>query len=145
MEIMINAELIKELRKQRSWSQDQLASIAGLSLRTVQRIEKDGICSLDSSQTIASAFELNAAALQIDMTKERGDRGVRKGRFWGMLGNTIGLVCAYSAITYSVIFENLRGMEAGVWYGSIGLLCGLTYLAIGLLSAYFQKNRIGYE
>ncbi|MDG1819694.1 MAG: helix-turn-helix transcriptional regulator [Porticoccaceae bacterium] len=145
MEIIINTALIRELRRQKSWSQEQLASIAGLSLRTVQRIEKEGICSLESSQAIASAFELDAASLQIDTVKELGDRGVRKGRFWGMLGSTAGAICAYSAITYSLISGNITSLQAGVSYGAIGLFCGLTYLAIAVLSDYFRKNRIGYE
>ena len=144
MEIIINAVLIRELRKQRAWSQDQLASIAGLSLRTVQRIEKEGVCSLESSQAIASAFELNAASLQIDTAKELGDRGVWISRLWGMLGNIAGLICAYSAITYSVISGNISSMQAGLWYGGIGLFCGLTCLAIAFLSDYFRKNQIGY-
>ena len=46
MDIMIESVLVKELRRQWSWSQDQLAIAAGLSLRTVQRKEKEGICSL---------------------------------------------------------------------------------------------------
>ncbi len=144
MDIMINSTLIRELRKQRSWSQDQLATVAGLSLRTVQRIEKDGACSLETSQALASVFELDVASLHIDTTSERGDRHVRRGRFWGMIGNTVGLICAYSAITYSVVTGSIKGLEAGLWYGSIGLFCGLTYLGINLLSEYFRKNRIGY-
>ena len=126
MEIIINTVLIRELRKQKSWSQEQLASIAGLSLRTIQRIEKKGVCSLESCQAIASAFELNAASLQIDTAKELGDRSVRKGRFWGMLGSTVGLICAYSAITYSVISGNISSLQAGLSFGGIGLFCGLT-------------------
>ena len=48
MEYMIDKDLIKKLRKERSWSQDQLASVSGLSLRTIQRIENEGACSLES-------------------------------------------------------------------------------------------------
>jgi len=31
--------VMKELRKDRNWSQEQLAELSGLSLRTIQRIE----------------------------------------------------------------------------------------------------------
>ncbi|PCI75301.1 MAG: transcriptional regulator [SAR86 cluster bacterium] len=144
MDIMINSVLIKELRRQRSWSQDQLAIAAGLSMRTVQRIEKEGTCSLESSQALAAVFELNVASLQIDTVKELGDISVRRGQKWGIFGNTVGLVCAYTGITYSVISGNLRGLEAGLWYGGIALFCGLTYVVITLLSEFFRKNRIGY-
>ena len=62
-----------------------------------------------------------------------------------MLGSTAGAICAYSAITYSLISGNITSLQAGVSYGAIGLFCGLTYLAIAVLSDYFRKNRIGYE
>ena len=52
--------LIKKQRNERTWSQDHLASVSGLSLRTIQRIEKGGKCSLDSKKALASVFEINA-------------------------------------------------------------------------------------
>jgi len=145
MEIMINSVLIRELRKKRSWSQDQLAIATGLSLRTIQRIENAGTSSLESSQALAAVFELDVASLHINTVKNLGDLNVRRGQKLGMLGNTIGLTSAYSAITYSVVYGDLGGLQAGLWYGGIGLFCGVTYLAISLLSDHFRKNRIGYE
>jgi hypothetical protein len=58
----------------------------------------------------------------------------------GCFRKTLGLC----AITYSVFLGNLRGLEAGLWYGCIALFCGLTYVAIPVLSEFFRKNRIGY-
>jgi len=34
---------IRELRKQKYWSQDQLAQMSGLSVRTIQRIEREAV------------------------------------------------------------------------------------------------------
>ena len=50
----------------------------------------------------------------------------------------------FCAITYSVFLGNLRGLEAGLWYGCIALFCSLTYVDIPVLSEFFRKNRIGY-
>lgn len=144
MDIMINSVLVKELRRQRSWSQDQLAITSGLSLRTVQRIEKEGTCSLESSQALAAVLELNVASLQIDTVKELGDLSVRRGPRWGFFGNSVGFFCAYIGISYSVFSGSLGGIEAGLWYGSIALFCGLTYVAISLLSEFYRKNSIAY-
>ena len=99
MDIMIESVLVKELRRQWSWSQDQLAIAAGLSLRTVQRIEKEGICLLESSQALAVVFELKVASLQIDTVKELGDLGVRRGQRWGVFGKLWAF--AQSPIPYS--------------------------------------------
>jgi transcriptional regulator with XRE-family HTH domain len=52
------------LRKQRSWSQDELATAAGLNLRTVQRIETQGTASLQSLKAIASALQTNLLDLK---------------------------------------------------------------------------------
>jgi transcriptional regulator with XRE-family HTH domain len=52
----VNTAMVLELRKQRSWSQDELATAAGLNLRTIQRIENEGTASLQSLKAIASVF-----------------------------------------------------------------------------------------
>ncbi len=60
----INAAIVSELRKQHSWSQDELATAAGLNLRTVQRIESDGTASLQSVKAIASALDTQLEKLE---------------------------------------------------------------------------------
>ena len=53
---MISSEQVKFMRLQHGWSQQHLASITDISVRTIQRIEKDGDCSLESKMALASAF-----------------------------------------------------------------------------------------
>lgn len=53
----VNTAQVSALRKRRSWSQDELATAAGLSLRTVQRIESEGTASLQSMKALAAALE----------------------------------------------------------------------------------------
>jgi transcriptional regulator with XRE-family HTH domain len=60
----INRNLILALRKQRSWSQDELAVAAGLNLRTVQRIERSGSASLQSRKALAAAFSIDVNELE---------------------------------------------------------------------------------
>ena len=62
-EMRINAELAIELRNARAWSQEELAIAAGLNLRTVQRIESEGVASLQSKKALASAFNLETGDL----------------------------------------------------------------------------------
>lgn len=52
----INAALVKQLRSEKFWSQDELATVSGLNLRTVQRIENEATASLQSKKALASAF-----------------------------------------------------------------------------------------
>ncbi|WP_444916134.1 helix-turn-helix transcriptional regulator [Microbulbifer sp. TRSA007] len=58
MEVKVNSKKIIKLRTTRAWSQQQLADVASLSLRTIQRIEKSGNASQDSIKAISSAFSL---------------------------------------------------------------------------------------
>lgn len=62
--MQLNALFIRELRTERGWTQQQLADICDLSLRTIQRVELHGIASLETSKALASAFEMERALLQ---------------------------------------------------------------------------------
>jgi transcriptional regulator with XRE-family HTH domain len=57
------AEKIKEMRKERAWSQSQLSLISSLSLRTIQRVESEGKASFETLLAIASAFEIDVKEL----------------------------------------------------------------------------------
>lgn len=66
----VNASQVIHLRKQRSWSQDELATAAGLNLRTVQRIENEGTAALESAKAIASALEVDIDDLRSHPEKQ---------------------------------------------------------------------------
>ena len=51
--------LIQKLRLQRGWSQEQLAELSGLSVRTIQRLERGQTPSVESLKAIASVFEID--------------------------------------------------------------------------------------
>ena len=57
----INLRDIKKLRLERHWSQDQLAEMSGLSIRTIQRIENGENAGLESLKSLAAVFETNIA------------------------------------------------------------------------------------
>lgn len=52
------AAIAKMFRESRKWSQEQLAEIARLSTRTVQRVENGQPSDLDTRRALARAFEL---------------------------------------------------------------------------------------
>ncbi|WP_299942491.1 helix-turn-helix transcriptional regulator [uncultured Microbulbifer sp.] len=56
MEVKVNTKKIISLRTTRAWSQQQLAEVASVSLRTIQRIEKSGNAS--HVKSISSAFSV---------------------------------------------------------------------------------------
>lgn len=55
---------VKKFRLQKCWSQEQLAEVTGLSVRTIQRLEKGQPASMESLKALASVFEIDANDLQ---------------------------------------------------------------------------------
>lgn len=54
---------IRAFRIQRGWTQEQLAEIAGISLRTVQRSESAGSAAFETIKAIAASFETDFSQL----------------------------------------------------------------------------------
>ncbi|MDE1341121.1 helix-turn-helix domain-containing protein [Vibrio aestuarianus] len=64
--------IIRKLRLKRGWSQEQLADLSGLSIRTIQRIERGQKPGLESLKCLAAVFETSVSELQQEqeMTNE---------------------------------------------------------------------------
>lgn len=60
--------IIKKLRMERNWSQEQLAEFCGLSVRTIQRVESGNKASLETLKCLASVFEVDIAKLTEEIT-----------------------------------------------------------------------------
>ncbi|MGD8176901.1 2TM domain-containing protein [Marinimicrobium sp. ARAG 43.8] len=58
--------MVRKLRLQRGWSQDQLAQLSGLSVRTIQRIERGQKAGLESLKSLAAVFDVQV----VDLEKE---------------------------------------------------------------------------
>ena len=61
--MQISPEKIKHFRKENGWSQEVLAKASGLSLRTIQRVEKDGNSSSETQLALAAAFNKSSKEL----------------------------------------------------------------------------------
>ena len=55
--------ILKELRISRHYSQEQLAQMSGLNVRTIQRIESGHNASLESLKCLASVLEVDVSTL----------------------------------------------------------------------------------
>ncbi|WP_417441194.1 helix-turn-helix domain-containing protein [Idiomarina sp.] len=60
--------MIKKLRERKNWSQEQLAIMSGLSVRTIQRIESGNKASMESLKSLASVFEIDVSKLTEEIT-----------------------------------------------------------------------------
>jgi transcriptional regulator with XRE-family HTH domain len=59
MDMKVDPSYIRAQRERRAWSQEHLAEVAGLGLRTIQRIEKTGAASYESARSLAAVFGLD--------------------------------------------------------------------------------------
>lgn len=66
MAFTADTEKIKRWRQERQWSQEHLAHLAGIGLRTLQRLENDGPASSETLRALAAAYDVDVMALMID-------------------------------------------------------------------------------
>lgn len=89
----INRNLILTHRKQRSWSQDELAVASGLDLRTIQRIERSGSASLQSRKAVAAALNIDVSDLdspEEPMTTQYEYRVIQFDMKWNTTASKLG-------------------------------------------------------
>ncbi len=64
MDMQLDSSRIRMERERRAWSQEHLAEVAGLSLRTIQRVETSGIRLVRNRKSLAAVLELEVTALR---------------------------------------------------------------------------------
>ena len=102
--------MIKKLRKQHHYSQEQLATLAGVSLRTIQRIESGHSASLETLKSLAAVFEIEIELLigeivVIDKNTEEWASAplwVRFG-FWGIRDRKVAFRFEILSLTFGAI------------------------------------------
>jgi len=150
-EMKLNARLIRKLREDRAWSQDHLAAAAGLSLRTVQRIEAEGNASPESRMALAAALQVDASSLLAiepamqDVAEPRTPAvvaaprprvGLIVGTAAGFIGATIGVACAWIAASHGAH----SSAELGITQSVLGTIYGLTCAALATMWNRFRQQ-----
>ena len=128
-QMKIDSVMVRTLREAKSWSQEHLANAAGLSTRTIQRVEADGIGSAETRLALAGA--LGVAVSQLASTSgisESLSAGFLRGRLWGWAGWGAGGAAALTAIAIDV-------GTGGSSIGQAGAATGLVCAALGISAA----------
>lgn len=73
----INSAIVKEKRLDKGWTQQQLADVADLSLRTIQRIESQGLGSMETCNALCSVLEADRRVLLEARECSHSSTGVR--------------------------------------------------------------------
>lgn len=67
----MNTVRIKDLRTARGWSQERLAEVSGVAVRTIQRLEAGNDASLETLSMVASALEVSVRELFVTVESDR--------------------------------------------------------------------------
>jgi len=143
MKMKVNAEKIKRWRDERCWSQEHFADVSGVSLRTIQRVEKGEACSRDTVMAMAAALNLDASALTIDVdefAKKAVSRKSEELRFMFLLVFKIHLASFIFGIALLAIINFADGsshlwfLEIATWWGLGVIAHGFTYIIIHLIT-----------
>ena len=135
----IDGDAVRFLRERKAWSQEVLAHAAGLSVRTVQRVESDNQASGETRLALAGALGVTAAQLSgVAPTEAPLPLAHRRGRFWGWMGWAVGGASALIAIYLNYTIGNIGWDEAS---REGGIICGLLGLCAGLLGALDARTR----
>lgn len=73
MEVQLRPELIRAEREKRAWTQEHVAELAGLGVRTIQRIEATGTASVESATALSAVLEIPVASLRADASAGGGN------------------------------------------------------------------------
>lgn len=68
---------MKSLRLKRHWSQEQLAHLSGLNVRTIQRVEKGQSVGTETLKSLASVFEISIDELKSVVESEKSVGGAQ--------------------------------------------------------------------
>jgi transcriptional regulator with XRE-family HTH domain len=94
----LNTEAIRKLRKEKGWTQQQLAELADVSLRTIQRIEKSGVTSMETSSALCAVFEVERKFIMIPEVSDSKVSSIQITFIVFLVGLLTGSIMTYSLL-----------------------------------------------
>lgn len=102
MPVKPDATKIKRWREERHWSQEHLAEMAGIGLRTLQRIENGDAASRESVMALAAAFNVDVGALVEDPEKQKAIAAQEKATK-GLAGLKLSFMIHFASYVFGLI------------------------------------------
>jgi DNA-binding XRE family transcriptional regulator len=141
-QMKLDASLIRALREEKSWSQEHLASAAGLSTRTVQRVEAEGVGSAETRLALAAALDVPVSRLApTGVVSANPSIGYRRGQLWGWIGWGVGAIGAFAGITNSVSTGSSSIGQTGIAIGTVCAGLGISAGVLGYLNFRLRNSR----
>lgn len=117
---------IKSLRIERHWSQAYLAEICGISIRTIQRIEKGGEADYETKKALSAVFEIELESSEVEINPTQKKHNLP----WLILGATFTLIL----LILGALFSHFH------WKGAnMMLLVGCVVLALLIVPGFSYR------
>lgn len=143
MALKADSKKIKRWREERQWSQEHLAELAGVGLRTVQRVEKGEGASRETLMALAAAFNVDVSALCVDPEEEAADiakaklskgfAAARLGLFIHLASYVLGMI-VFAAISLG---EGYFAMKWPMLWWTVGVAAHIFVITLVWLVARF--------
>ena len=101
----MNLRDIKKMRLEHHWSQEQLAEMSGLNVRTIQRIENGENAGLESLKALGAVFEVDI----VDSDKKKEIAQVRKEEAY--IQNIKGFYKLFAVAVFSLLFPLINALK----------------------------------
>lgn len=99
----VNSTHIKSLRNARGWTQSHLSEACGVSLRTIQRVEKFGNASNETVMSLCAVFEIEQQQLSVIPQQQKEDM------------TTVSVTSNYITLVAALLVGSLLGAFAMYW------------------------------
>lgn len=148
---MSSINRFKALRLARAWSQEQLAELAGLSTRTVQRIENGERPGLETLSALAAVFEVSVSDLTDPQNGENPaldqrivdarSRIAEEARFYRSLITAVVVCALLFALNGVTAPGNHWARWVAIIWGALLLIRAMrTFVFHGLANRWHQKR-----
>ncbi len=118
MDMKVKSSLIRKYRAEQLWSQEQLAKVSGLGLRTIQRLEARGSGSQETIKALAAVFKVKPESL----VWRDGAYQAYTHKQWGIVTFTIIPILAACIFVFSSEVHELPPLSLGVVIGLLTLV-----------------------
>lgn len=129
---------VRNLRREKGWSQEQLAQFSGLSVRTVQRIERGQKAGLESLKCLAAVFETDVSNLNQEQPMADNNYSFRSDadqaaidyyKFKDVMLHTV----TFSIFLPSLYLLNVNQTPEDLWIKEIALFWGAGLILHGMM------------
>ena len=138
----IDGEKVRALRERKAWSQEHLATASGLSVRTVQRVERDSSGLPETRLALAAALAVSAAELMGDIPAREAVQekpGSVPGLKWGWIGWAVGITGSVAGILHGYLNGGSLP-DATRALGVVASFAGITAGVMGVLNERFKRR-----